>query len=199
MKELLAVRKEKKSKKPDFKHQDSWKRKRLPKKWRKPKGMHSKMRLKRKGNPKITSQGYRSPKKVRGFDVSGAKTLLVKSLKSLESITSETIMIASSLGTKKRIEIVKKALEKKIKIANLNPQEYLKNSLEEYESRISKSKEKKALKQEKQKSESRDENASEEESKDDPENKEVPENENVPEEQQEKEKQDREKILTKPK
>ena len=134
MKELLTLRKAKKTKKPVFKHQDSWKRKRLPQKWRKPKGMHSKMRLKFKGNPKLPSQGYRSPGKVRGLDGSGLKTVLVKSLKQMESLTSEAIIIASSLGARKRLEIIKKASEKKLKIVNLDPDKYvekIKKSMEE--------------------------------------------------------------------
>ena len=134
MKELLTLRKAKKLKKPTFNHQDSWKRKRLPKKWRKPKGLHSKMRLKFKGNPKLPSPGYRSPGKVRGLHGSGLKTVLVRSLKQMENLTSEAIIIASSFGAKKRLEIIKKAGEKKLRIINLDPDKYvekIKKSVEE--------------------------------------------------------------------
>ena len=126
MKKLIALRKEKKSKKPVFRSQDSWKRKLLPKSWRRPKGLHSKMRLKFKGNPKMPSQGYRSPRKVRGMHGSGLTTVLVRSLKQLEGLKSEGIIIASALGAKKRIEIIKKAAEKNLKVANLDAAEYLK-------------------------------------------------------------------------
>lgn len=126
MKKLIALRKEKKSKKPVFRPQDSWKRKLLPKSWRRPKGLHSKMRLKFKGNPKLPSQGYRSPKKVRGMHGSGLTTVLVRSANQLEGLKSEGIIIASALGSKKRIEIIKKAAEKKIKVVNLDAEEYLK-------------------------------------------------------------------------
>ena len=134
MKELLTLRKAKKEKKPVFNHQDSWKRKRLPKKWRKPKGMHSKMRMKFKGNPRLPSQGYRSPRQVRGLHGLGVDTILVRSLKQLESLASGAIIIASSIGARKKLEMIKKAEEKKLSIVNLDPDEYgkkVKRSIEE--------------------------------------------------------------------
>ena len=64
---LLQLRKRIKAKKPNFVRQDSHKQKEVKKKWRKPKGMQSKMRLKKKGYRKSVSIGYGSPKKVNGF------------------------------------------------------------------------------------------------------------------------------------
>ena len=128
MNELLNLRKAKKAKKPTFKTQDSWKRKRIPKSWRRPKGLHSKMRLKFKGNPKLPSQGYRSPAEVRGMHGSGLKTVFVTSLKQMDSVNAEGIILASALGAKKKREIIKKAAEKKLKIVNLDVAKYLKKT-----------------------------------------------------------------------
>lgn len=156
---LLDLRKEKKAKKPVFKAQDSWKRKLLPKSWRRPKGLHSKMRLKFKGNPKLPSQGYRSPRKIRGLHGSGLNTALVRSIKQLDEINVEAIIIASSLGVRKRIEIIKKAAEKQLKIVNLDPEEYLKK-IEQVANEKKKKKTKSAVKTktiEKKKSETTEE------------------------------------------
>lgn len=51
-------------KKPKFIRQDTNRAKKFKIKWRKPKGMHSKLRLNKKGHQKSPSQGYRAPKKL---------------------------------------------------------------------------------------------------------------------------------------
>jgi len=117
---LIELRKAKKAKKPAFVTQDSWKRKLLPTSWRRPRGMHSKMRLKHRGNPKMPSQGYRSPRLVRNTHPSGLKQVLVSSMKQLDSIKDEGIIIASVLGMKKKLALIKKATERKLTILNLD-------------------------------------------------------------------------------
>ena len=119
MSELLELRKMKKAKKPSFVNQDSWKRKELPTSWRKPRGMHSKMRLKFRGNPKIPSQGYRSPVLVRNLHPSGLRTVLVSSVQQLDSIKDEGVIISYTVGVKKKLAMLKKATELKLKILNL--------------------------------------------------------------------------------
>ena len=59
IKELLELRKQIKNKKPDFIRQDAHKKKKLGKKWRKARGLHSKIRLKLRGRGKFVSNGYR--------------------------------------------------------------------------------------------------------------------------------------------
>lgn len=109
-----------KPKKPKFRMQNSWRIKRLDStKWRKPKGLHSKIRLKKAGNPKMPSPGYRAPKVLKFQDPSGVHTVLVRSISQLSSITNEAIIVASNLGNKKKVDLVKMATEKKIKIINL--------------------------------------------------------------------------------
>ena len=110
--ELLELRKRLKKKKPDFVRQDFHK-KRLSGRWKKPRGLHSKVRLGLRGKPKGISRGYSSPKKVRSFDKHGLKPVLVASLKGIERIKkeSEGAVIKSSVGLKKRYEILKRLKE----------------------------------------------------------------------------------------
>ena len=119
MSDLLELRKVKKAKKPAFVNQDSWKRKVLPTSWRRPRGMHSKMRLKFRGNPKLPSQGYRSPRLVRYAHPSGMRTVLVSSVKQLDALKDEGVIISSVVGVKKKLVIIKTATEQKLKILNL--------------------------------------------------------------------------------
>ena len=59
--QLLEIRQKMKSRKPAFIRQDNPKRPKLKDVWRKPKGVHSKIRHHFKGRRKITSPDYNSP------------------------------------------------------------------------------------------------------------------------------------------
>lgn len=119
--QLLQIRKQIKTRKPEFIRQDTNKKKRLEKKWRKPKGIHSKLLQKLKGRPKSVSQGYRSPKKVRGLHKSGLKQVRISSLKELNALEpkKDCIILSSALGVKKKISILSKAKELGFNIVNL--------------------------------------------------------------------------------
>ncbi len=128
MNELLEIRNELKEKKPDFIRQDTHKRKRLSLKWRKPKGIHSKIRHKFKGRRKMPSPGYKSPNKVRWLHNSGLKMVNVFSVEDIKKIKKETegVVIAKNVGMKKKLEILKKSKEFDVKVLNLNVDEQIK-------------------------------------------------------------------------
>jgi large subunit ribosomal protein L32e len=92
--------------------------------WRKPKGRDNKMREKRKGYPQVVSIGFRKNSRQRE-DAKDRKTRIVKNLKDLENINKHEIIIGK-VGKKKKIEIIKKAKEKKIPIHKINPDKFLK-------------------------------------------------------------------------
>src|SRR3989344_9388886 len=87
---LLEIRKELKERKPEFIRQDNPKRKKLNYKWRKPKGIHSKIRHHFKGRRKMPSPGYKSPRKVKGLHSSGLKMIHVFSASDASKIRKET-------------------------------------------------------------------------------------------------------------
>lgn len=144
------MRKKKKSKKPDFVRQDCHKV-RLKRKWRRPRGLQSKVRLGFRGRHKKVSSGYRSPKSVRGLHKSGLKEVIVTSLKDIEDVSKKTngAIISAKLGAKKKYKIVKKLVDKQITILNIKDvAEYLKS----VESKLNERKEKrKKLKAKKEK------------------------------------------------
>ena len=88
--------------------------------WRKPKGIHSKMkrRLKRRGP--IVDIGFRGPAAVRGLHPTGFEEVLVYNVDSLEAIDpkKQAIRIGGTVGTKKRIAIEDRADELGIRILN---------------------------------------------------------------------------------
>ncbi len=127
---LLELRKKIKERKPDFIRQDYQRRKRLGRKlkWRKPKGIHSKIRHHFKGRRKMPSPGFKSPSLVKELHSSGLKIVNVFSVEDISKIKkeSEGAVISKSVGTKKRLEIFKKAKTLNITILNLNVDKHIK-------------------------------------------------------------------------
>ncbi|MBI2654666.1 50S ribosomal protein L32e [Candidatus Woesearchaeota archaeon] len=133
MAKLLELRKELKGRKPEFIRQDYGKRKKLSMKWRKPKGIHSKIRHHFKGRRKMPSPGYKSPLKARGLHSLGLKMVKVNSVEDLSKIKKENqgVVISKTVGNKKRYLIMKKAKELEINVLNLNIDEQIKK-IEEF-------------------------------------------------------------------
>jgi len=102
--------------------------KRLGEKWRRPRGRQNKLRLEKKGKGKRVKVGFGSPKSEK------KKIIRIFSKKDIENLNNlnfddkkHVILIASSVGKKKREELKKVFSEKfpQIKIKNL---EILKNN-----------------------------------------------------------------------
>jgi len=169
VKELLELRKQIKSKKPDFIRQDFHKKKRLAKKWRRPKGLQSKIRLKFRGKPKGVSIGYRGPKIVRGMNKTGLKQVFIRSINDLEGLDAKIdgLIISSSFGAKKRIVILKKAKELGLSILNIkSPDEYIKKVEDKINLRKKNKKEEKVKVKDTEKENKKEEKVSNEQEKD---------------------------------
>ena len=119
---LLRIRAKIKRKKPRFLRQEWW---RYPKfkndpKWSRPKGIDSKMRLKKKGKARSPSIGWSSPKAVRGLHPSGYEEVLVHNVRELEAIdpSRQAARIARTVGARKREAIIERAKELGVKVLN---------------------------------------------------------------------------------
>jgi large subunit ribosomal protein L32e len=148
MKKLLELRKAIKANKPNFVRQDSNKEKHKNKnKWRKPRGLHNKLRLKKKGHIKTPSVGYKSPILVKGLHSSGLSFYKVNNFKDLEGLDKEKQIpvISSKLGLKKKIQILEKCLSENIKVLNIKD---IKTYLEKTKKNLVKEKEEARKKQE---------------------------------------------------
>jgi large subunit ribosomal protein L32e len=108
-----------KTKKPKFQRQESWRYKRIETTWRRPKGLDSKMRIKKKGWPKSVEIGYRSPRSIRGLHPSGFEEVMIYNVTDLEKINLGNVArIGHTVGMKKRSKIIERAKELKIRILN---------------------------------------------------------------------------------
>jgi large subunit ribosomal protein L32e len=120
-KEKLLIRKRIKKNAPHFFRQEWFRYKRLDKIWRKPNGITSKMRINLKYRPSRVRVGFRGPKEVRGLHASGFEEVMAYNIDDLENINpkKQAVRIGSTVGTKKRLEIAKRAEELEIRILNM--------------------------------------------------------------------------------
>jgi|GEM_PF-195404 len=127
VKKALKYRAFKKNKQPHFIRQEGHRYAKLGDKWRKPRGMHSKMRQHWGYRVNVVSIGFRGPRAARGLHPSGFQEVLVHNVMDLEKIDPkvQAIKIGRTVGSKKRgaIEDRIKELEKKkdVKYYLLNP------------------------------------------------------------------------------
>lgn len=117
----------------EFKRKDLHKKKRLPDKWRKPKGITNKMGLKRKGHRVKVSPGFGTKNSDKGtHNKSGLKIVIITSKEQLKSVNPKLQgIILGKAGKKKKLEIIDEAEKLKITILNFKIKEY-KESAEQY-------------------------------------------------------------------
>jgi len=120
VKKAMAQREDISKKRPAFKRQEWFRYKKLGYSWRKPRGMHSKMRTNRYYRPNVASEGYRGPKLARGLHPSGFQEVLVHNKNELEGLDPkvQAVRIGHSVGKKKRIDIIKEANKMKLRVLN---------------------------------------------------------------------------------
>jgi large subunit ribosomal protein L32e len=117
----LSIRRQIKRRTPDFLREEWFRYKRLSKNWRRPDGISSKMRRNFKYRPSKVRVGFRGPKDVRGLHSSGFEEIIVYNVNDLNGLDpkKQAARIGSSVGTKKRLDIEKKAEELDVRILNL--------------------------------------------------------------------------------
>ena len=93
--------------------------KRLGESWRRPKGDQNKSRRKLKGKPITPIIGFGTGAMKKGLHPSGLREVLINNLKELEALEmGVAARIASTVGKKKRKDIIALAEKKKIHVLN---------------------------------------------------------------------------------
>tara|TARA_Y100000310_G_scaffold331077_1_gene404004 strand:+ start:2556 stop:3161 length:606 start_codon:yes stop_codon:yes gene_type:complete len=181
-------------KKPKFVRQQSVKNK-LKSTWRKPKGLHSKLRLRKGGKGKVPRVGYGSPKLSKNL-ISGFKIAIIHNFKDLGNIDpkSENVLISKSVGKKKKVELLKKIKDLGIKVLNIkNIDAFIKKVEEDL---LKRKETKKKTEEKKKKAKKEAEEKAEAKKKEEEKSKEEKTEEEVKEEKKEKDKEQK-KILEK--
>jgi large subunit ribosomal protein L32e len=120
-KKQLQIRKQIKQRTPEFLREEWFRYKRVGKNWRRPDGITSKMRKNLKYRPSRVRVGFRGPEEVRGLHSSGFEEVFVYNVDDLKEVNPKTqaARIGGTVGTRKRLEIVKKAEELEIRVLNM--------------------------------------------------------------------------------
>ncbi len=120
-KNQLVIRRQIKKRTPYFLRDEGFRYKRIPKNWRRPSGITSKLRINLKYRPSKVRVGFRSPRLVRGLHSSGFEEVMVHNVKELERVDpkKQAVRISGTVGTKKRLEILKRADELDIRVLNM--------------------------------------------------------------------------------
>jgi len=116
----LDMRNGRNAHRPAFKRQEWFRYARLGEKWRKPRGIHSKLRRHLSYRPPVVSIGYRGPKMVRDYHPSGFQEVMVYNPGQVEGVDPkvQAIRIGGTVGGRKRMAITEKADELGIRILN---------------------------------------------------------------------------------
>ncbi|MBU1201683.1 MAG: hypothetical protein KJ583_07365 [Nanoarchaeota archaeon] len=172
-----------KKKKPSFLRTDAHKKKRVGKKWIRPKGLHNKRRLLKRGYAPVISPGYQNDKRIKGKR-EGLDIIVIRSIDQLESVDKKTqgIVISSKLGSKKRLEVLEKADKQGIRVFNFNVNKKITEIKTLLEERKKKKDEQKQRKEKKKKEEKKEKEKKEE---------------TIIDDKKEQEKKELDKILTK--
>jgi large subunit ribosomal protein L32e len=111
---------------PTFIRHDAHKKKRVGTGWRRPKGHQNKMRLHKKGYARDCATGFGSPKAAYGLSREGLNQCVVFNLSDLASLNLKTdgVIIARTLGDRKRAAIIKESTEKGFTILNIKAENF---------------------------------------------------------------------------
>ncbi len=123
---MVAKKKGKKKKirkkgKPSFSPLNLGFKKKVKKRWRKPRGTANKKRRKFEFAGALPNIGYKNPESVRGLRGDGKAEVIVRNLGDLDALKNRkdvVIRIAGSVGAKKRIAINDQAKEMGIGVIN---------------------------------------------------------------------------------
>lgn len=130
-KKLLELRKRIKSRKPKYVRQRVRHYKKLPWKWHKPSGTHSKMRERRKGHMKRVCIGYNSPREVKFLHRSGLRPVVVNNVFELNKLNPKTdgAIISAKVGARNKIVLLDKAKEMGLRVLNIKDADSFKKKI----------------------------------------------------------------------
>jgi len=123
LRRLMRVRVLMERREPRWMSMDEWRFLRVAHResWRRPKGDDNKIRLEIKGYPKRVKIGYGKPRLVRNLHPTGFKLVIVHRPEDVDKVdpTREAIVIGRTVGLRKRVEIVRRAIERGVRVINV--------------------------------------------------------------------------------
>lgn len=125
VKDALALRNIFRKRKPTFTPQDMHKKKRVKAAWRKPVGLHSKMRQRLKHHKRVVKSGYKGPALVHGYDKRGFLPKIVSTLQDVAALQKhEGAIIARTTGLKVKLILIQACEKRGISVLNIRVQAF---------------------------------------------------------------------------
>ncbi len=117
---ILRIARKKKKHMPKFRAEGAHRWNRVSDNWRKPRGIDSATREKRKGRIAMVASGYRTPKVVRNLHPSLFVEVRVHNASEVENLDPDVhaVRIAATVGARKRQEILVAADAKTLRVLN---------------------------------------------------------------------------------
>ncbi len=123
LRQLLRLRLLMKRREPRWARMNEWKYLKVAhvEHWRRPRGNDNKIRLEIKGYPKRVKVGYGKPRSARNLHPSGFRLVIIHRPEEVDRVdpTRDAIVIGRTVGLRKRVEIVKRAIDKGIRVINV--------------------------------------------------------------------------------
>ncbi len=166
--ELVEKKIIRKKKYPKFERQRTHTKKRLGNKWRKPKGIQSKLRRQVKGHSKLVRIGYGGDKRTKGMDRNALIPSRICNLKDLKELEKDknSVIISHKVGLKNKLTIIKECLSKGFNIQNIkNPEKYMEDKIKARDEEKKNKQNKKIMKETKRKTEKEKKKAEKEKQK----------------------------------
>lgn len=116
--------------------------------WRRVRGMHNKVRLKKKGHMHKVSIGYGTKKETRNLYNSTFDYKFITNLNDLNNIDKKYILISGNIGLRKKIEILKKAKELKLNVIRIKDIDAFLKNIQEKLLQLKENKKKEQVKKE---------------------------------------------------
>ena len=180
-------------KKPSFVRHAAHRKKRLALVWRKPKGLHNKLRLNKRSRGVRVSSGYGSATSTRGL-VQGKKQVVVYTKDDMAQYEPEVhALMIGRVGNKRRVELLEEAKKHGFVVLNHDVEEKVKAIKEEVSSRTLTRKER----EEKRKEQEKAAQEKEQNKKEASENKKKADDSQDQEDKKAQEKKAHDKVLTK--
>ncbi len=115
--DLLKLKRKMNAKRPKFKHYDHQKRREVNPSWRRPRGLHNKMRKGVWGRPASVNVGYRTPVEVRGMHYNSLFPVIVNTLSDIAGIDIKTQgALIAHVGGRTRRAILLECRQKKVSV-----------------------------------------------------------------------------------
>lgn len=118
---LLTVKRQLRRSRPVFKRHGSHRKAELSDRWKKPRGLHNKLKDSKRGCGPSVMDGYRTPVEVRGLHISGLAIVHVANVSTLTGVDKATHgIVISRVGAKRQLEIMAAAHKAGIRVLNHN-------------------------------------------------------------------------------